>query len=141
MPASHLTSAHLRGPIPDALWQQLGAEFGLPGLEAVRGRLSQLHEDPEPVMQRLVRVFSADGTYCPGFQFREDLSLHPVVLRLFERAMSLGIAHNYFAAWMVTVCPALRDSRPVDQLDRLAPHVLMAALERSFGSGAGERRT
>ncbi|WP_253951383.1 hypothetical protein M1D51_15055 [Arthrobacter sp. R3-55] len=140
MPAPHLSGAGLQGPVPSELWERMGAEFGLPDLERVRGRLAQLHEDPEPVMQQLVRVFSADGTYCPGFQFREDLSLHPVVLRLFAHAMELRIPHNYFSAWMVTGCPALRDARPVDLLDRLVPAVLVSALERSFGSRPGDGR-
>ncbi|MET3902048.1 hypothetical protein [Paenarthrobacter sp. 4246] len=92
------------------------------------------------MMQQLMRVFSAEGTYCPGFQFREDLSLHPAVTGLFVRAMALRIPHNYFAAWMVTGCPELRGARPVDLVDRLAPAVLIAALERSFGHGAGGGR-
>ena len=141
MPAPHLSPPRSQGPVPSELWERMGAEFGLPDLERVRHRLAKLHEDPEPVMQQLVRVFSADGTYCPGFQFREDLSLHPVVLRLFARAMELRIPHNYFSAWMVTGCPGLRDARPVDLLDRLAPASLIAALERSFGSGSGDGRT
>lgn len=142
MPAPHLSPAHQQGPIPSGLWERMGAEFGLPSLEKVRSRLAQIHEDPEPVMQQLVRVFSAEGTYCPGFQFREDLSLHPVVTGLFVRAMALGIPHNYFAAWMVTGCPALRGGRPVDLLDRLAPSVLSSALERSFEDGPrGGRRS
>lgn len=140
MPAPHLSSTRWQGPIPSGLWERMGAEFGLPSLERVRSRLAQIHEDPEPVMQELVRVFSADGTYCPGFQFREDLSLHPVVMGLFARAMALRIPHNYFAAWMVTGCPALREGRPVDLLDRLAPAVLIAALERSFDHGPGVGR-
>ncbi|ASN19495.1 hypothetical protein CGK93_07190 [Arthrobacter sp. YN] len=118
----------------------MGAEFGLPSLERVRSRLAQIYEDPEPVMQQVVRVFSADGTYCPGFQFREDLSFHPAVMGLFVRAMALRIPHNYFAAWMVTGCPALRGARPVDLLDRLGSAVLIAALERSFEPGAGGGR-
>lgn len=53
-----------------------GSRVGLPaaatGFEGgsaeldLRG-LSELTEDPEPVMQQLVRVID-DGTYCPGFQ-------------------------------------------------------------------------
>ena len=34
------------------------------------------------------------GTYCPGFQFRSDLTLEPVVVALFERAMELRVPHN-----------------------------------------------
>jgi hypothetical protein len=121
-----------QGPIPEIVWERLSAEFGLPSLDRVRTRLARVHEDPEPVMRQLVRVFFADGTYCPGFQFREDLSLDPVVLALFERALELKIPHNYFAAWMVTGCPALRNQRPVDLLKSQLPAVLVSALERSL---------
>lgn len=106
--------------IVDAVWEQLEAEFGLPSLEQVQARLDFHLADSEPVTRRLVRVFIRDGTYCPGFQFLPDGSLHPVVLRLFDRALALTIPHNTFAAWMVT--PLARNGiRPVDALHRPAP--------------------
>ncbi|KIA73420.1 hypothetical protein ANMWB30_23470 [Arthrobacter sp. MWB30] len=91
-----------------------------------------MHEDPAPIMRQLVRVFFPDGIYCPGFQFNADLSLNPVVMTLFKRAMDLKIPHNYFAAWMVTRCPTLRNTRPVDLLTSQPVSVLVSALERSL---------
>jgi len=55
-------------------------------------------EDPEPVMQQLVRVFVEDGTFCPGFQFMDRGRLHPVVTGLFRHAMDLRIPRNYFTS-------------------------------------------
>ena len=46
-------------PVSDQVWADLRAEFTLPALEQVRRRLTELTEDPEPVMQQLVRVFSS----------------------------------------------------------------------------------
>lgn len=43
--------------ITDQTWAALRAEFTLPGLAQVHHRLSELMEDPEPVMRQLVRVF------------------------------------------------------------------------------------
>jgi hypothetical protein len=51
-------------PISDQTWAEIRAEFTLPALGQVRRRLSELIEDPEPVMQQLVRVFIDDGTFC-----------------------------------------------------------------------------
>jgi hypothetical protein len=119
-----------RLPIPDQVWERIRSEFKLPTLNQVRQRLSTLHEDPEPVMQQLVRVFLSDeGTYCPGFQFLTDLSPHPVVLGLFRRAMELKIPHNYFALWMINPCPALQGARPVDVLDSRREPELLSALD------------
>lgn len=87
-----------RSPVPEQLWERIRDELTLPTLEQVRERLTTTQEDPEPVMQQLVRVFLFDDrTYCPGYQFRPDLSLNPAVVGLFERAMELRIPHNYFA--------------------------------------------
>jgi hypothetical protein len=86
-------------------------------------------EDPEPVMQQLVRVFFIDeGTFCPGFQFLPGGQLHPTVVDLFKRAMELKIPHNYFTVWMVTPSSSLGGSRPVDVLDS-GPQPLFRALE------------
>ena len=103
-------------PISNQTWDGIGAAFTLPALAQVRRRLAELMEDPEPVMQRLVRVIG-DGTCCPGFQFRDDGSLHPVVIALFDRALGLKIPHNYFTAWMIMPLPG-PGIRPVDALDR-----------------------
>lgn len=45
------------GPVPDSVWEGIRAGFTLPSLEQVRSRLTELMEDPEPVMRQLVRVF------------------------------------------------------------------------------------
>lgn len=103
--------------VDKTLWDRLEAEFTLPALEQVQARLASLHNDPEPVMRQLVRVFIGDGTYCPGFQFRADGSLHPLVISLFDRALELQVPHNYFAAWMITPL-AGPGIRPVDTLHR-----------------------
>ena len=83
-----------RQPINDQTWAAIRAEFTLPSLELVRRRLSELMEDPEPVMRQLVRVFIDDGTLCPGFQFLPGGQLRPTVVGLFQRAMELQIPHN-----------------------------------------------
>jgi hypothetical protein len=103
-------------------------EFKLPALGQVRRRLSELMDDPEPVMQQLVRVFIDDGTFCPGFQFLAGGRLHPTVVGLFRRAMELQIPHNYFTVWMVTPSRELAGSRPVDLLKN-SPSPLLRALE------------
>jgi hypothetical protein len=52
----------IRQPISDQTWQGIRTEFTLPALRQVHRRLSELMEDPEPVMQQLVRVFTDDGS-------------------------------------------------------------------------------
>jgi hypothetical protein len=84
------------GPVSDQTWEVIRAEFTLPSLAQVRHRLAELIDDPEPVMQQLVRVFIDDGTYCPGFQFLAGGRLQPTVVDLFQRALELKIPHNYF---------------------------------------------
>jgi hypothetical protein len=115
-------------PISDQIWDAIRAEFALPSLGQVSSRLSELMEDPEPVMQQLVRVFIDEGTFCPGFQFLAGGQLHPTVVDLFKRAMELKIPHNYFTVWMVTPAGNLGGSRPVDLLDG-RPQPLLHALE------------
>lgn len=44
-------------PISEQVWDGIRAEFTLPAVGQVHQRLSELMEDPEPVMQQLVRVF------------------------------------------------------------------------------------
>ena len=115
-------------PISDQTWERIRAEFTLPPLAQVHRRLSELMEDPEPVMQQLVRVFIDDGTYCPGFQFLPGGQLQPTVTALFRRAMELDIPHNYFTLWMVTLSQDLAGTRPVDHL-KTNPDPLLRALE------------
>ncbi|MFM9432222.1 hypothetical protein [Arthrobacter sp. MP_2.3] len=115
-------------PITDQTWEEIRAEFSLPTLQQVRRRLSELMEDPEPVMRQLVRVFIDDGTYCPGFQFLPGGQLHPTVTALFRRAMELGIPHNYFTAWMINPSRDLAGARPVGHL-KGGPAPLWRALE------------
>ncbi|MFF1831132.1 hypothetical protein [Paenarthrobacter sp. NPDC058040] len=119
-------------PTLDHIWEQVRTEFTLPALDQVRERLSTIHEDPGPVLEQVIRVFIDGGTFCPGFQFRADLSLHPAVTALFRRAMELKVPHNYFTAWMLTPRNALRGRRPVDILDTAPAPVLVGALEQSF---------
>lgn len=106
-----------REPISDQIWEGIRSEFTLPALGQARRRLSELMEDPEPVMQQLVRVFIGEGTFCPGFQFLPGGQLHPTVMDLFHRAMEVKIPHNYFTLWMITRSGSLAGSRPVDLLD------------------------
>jgi hypothetical protein len=115
-------------PINDQTWAGIRAEFTLPTLQQVRRRLSELMEDPEPVMRQLIRVFIDDDTFCPGFQFLPGGQLRPQVLDLFGRAMELQIPHNYFTLWMVTPSRALAGARPVDHL-KGDPAPLLRALE------------
>jgi hypothetical protein len=122
-----------RQPISGQTWDGIRAEFTLPALEQVRRRLSELMEDPEPVMRQLVRVFIGDGTFCPGFQFLPGGQLHPTVLTLFQRGLDLQIPHNYFTAWIVTPSRDLAGARPVDLL-KTSPAPVLRALE-AFGRG------
>lgn len=115
-------------PISEQVWDGIRAEFTLPAVGQVQQRLSELMEDPEPVMQQLARVFIDEGTYCPGFQFLAGGQLHPTVRGLFIRAMALKIPHNCFAAWMVSPSKPLGGSRPVDVLNA-PPSSLIRALE------------
>jgi hypothetical protein len=117
-----------RQTINDQTWAAIRTEFTLPTLGQVRRRLSELMEDPEPVMQQLVRVFIDDGTFCPGFQFLPGGQLHPQVIGLFGRALELQIPHNYFTLWMITTSRALAGTRPVDHLKK-DPAPLLRALE------------
>ena len=121
-----------RQQISTQTWEGIRNEFTLPALAQVRRRLSELTDNPEPVMQQLVRVFIDDGTFCPGFQFLPGGQLHPTVVGLFRRAMELQIPHNYFTVWMVTPSRELGGARPVDHL-RGDPARLLRALE-AFGS-------
>ena len=115
-------------PISDQTWAGIRNEFTLPTLAQVHRRLSELMEDPEPVLQQLVRVFIDDGTFCPGFQFLPGGQLQPAVMALFQRALELQIPHNYFTLWMVTPSRTLAGTRPVDHLKN-DPAPLLRALE------------
>ncbi|MFJ6359243.1 hypothetical protein [Pseudarthrobacter oxydans] len=121
-----------RSPIPPQLWDTIRDEFGLPALSQVRERLEAGSPDPEPVLRQLVRVFIDEGTFCPGFQFLPDLSLNPVVVGLFQRAIDLRVPHNYFALWMVTPCHALDAARPVDRRQKQHQAALLSALESTL---------
>lgn len=124
------------GPISDQTWEAIRAEFTLPSLAQVRRRLSELMEDPEPVMRQLVRVFIDADTYCPGFQFLAGGQLEPAVLDLFHRAMELKVPHNYFTIWMITPSRELGGARPVDVLteSRAPLRRALEALGRAVGA-------
>jgi len=109
------------------MWDAVRAEFTLPALKVVHRRLSELMEDPEPVLQQLVRVID-DGTFCPGFQFLPGGQLNPTVMRLFQRALERQIPHNYFTLWMITPSRPLAGTRPVDHVKK-DPAPLLRALE------------
>ena len=115
-----------RQPISGQTWAGIRAEFTLPTLAQVRRRLSELMEDPEPVVRQLVRVFIDDGTFCPGFQFLPGGQLRPPVVELFERAMELDIPHNHFTLWLTTPSRALAGTRPVDRLKKDSAPLLRA---------------
>lgn len=121
-----------RSPIPPQLWKTIREEFGLPALTQVRERLEASLPDPEPALRQLVRVFIDEGTFCPGFQFQRDLSLDPVVVRLFQRAIELRIPHNYFALWMMPPCHTLDGARPVDRRKEEHGNALLAAVESTL---------
>ena len=112
-------------PISEQVWDGIRAEFTLPAVGQVHQRLSELMEDPDPVMKQLVRVFIDEGTYCPGFQFLAGGQVHPTVRNLFVRAMALKIPHNCFSAWMVTPSKTLAGSRPVDVLNDPPPSLFL----------------
>lgn len=119
-------------PVSEQVWDRIRTEFTLPTVGQVHQRLSELMEDPEPVMQQLVRVFIDEGTYCPGFQFLPGGQIQPTVRELFVRAMALSIPHNCFVAWMITPHSELGGSRPVDLLKNDTAPVLRAL--DTFGS-------
>jgi hypothetical protein len=119
-------------PIAAQFWDTIRDEFGLPTLAQLRERLEAGYRDPESVLRQLVRVFIDEGTFCPGFQFQPDLSLDPVVVDLFQRAIELRIPHNYFALWMMTPCHALDGARPADRREEKHGPALLAALESTL---------
>jgi len=121
-----------RSPIPPQLWDAIRDEFGLPALGQVRERLEAASPDAEPVLRQLVRVFIDEGTFCPGFQFLPDMSLNPMILRLFQRSIELQIPHNYFALWMMTCCPALGGARPADLREEKHGPALRTAMESTL---------
>lgn len=100
------------------VWDRIRDEFTLPPLDEVEQRFEALYGDPDTMTRKVVRVFIEEGTYCPGFQFR-DGQLDERVLALFDHAMALGVPHNVFAAWMVAGRRSLNDARPVDMLGHL----------------------
>jgi hypothetical protein len=101
----------------DQTWAGLRTEFMLPPLQQLRRRLSELMEDPEPVMRQLVRVLINDGIFGPGFQLLPGGQLLSTVHGLFQRAMEVQIPPNYFTLWMVTPSRDLAASRPVAHLN------------------------
>lgn len=113
--------------MPDYVWDRIKSEFMLPTEDELEKHFAARFDDPSPYMQKAVRVFIGDETYCPGFQLGEDRLFRQPVLDLFTKAMELKIPHNVFAAWMMTPNRRLNGSRPVDMLDR--QNELMGLLE------------
>ncbi|MEO5317743.1 hypothetical protein PV761_03990 [Arthrobacter sp. CC3] len=111
--ASNAKAERFWPAVPEHIWNSIREEFTLPTAADLETHFQSLG-DPE-AMRRAVRVFIGEGTFCPGFQLKDGL-FHEPVLRLFDRAMSLKIPHNVFAAWMVSPLPAETRSRPVDIL-------------------------
>ena len=104
----------MRGPIDASIGPRIEAEFSLPSLKQVTHSYETRAAGPEPVLRKLVDVFIDDGAHCPGFQVVPGSLLDPVVVGLFERALTLKVPHNYVAAWMLTPPTDLVGSRPVD---------------------------
>lgn len=46
--------------------------------------------------------------------------------------MELRIAHSYFALWMMTPCPALGGSRPVDRTKPRDRQAVLSAMEATL---------
>jgi hypothetical protein len=100
--------------VGDDVWGSITSEFGLPPVEDVTTRFQGRPEPPQ-----LFRVFIGEGTFCPGFQFR-DGEPNPQALRLFDVGMDLKDPHNILAAWMVTPLRSLAGARRVDALHQTA---------------------
>lgn len=115
-----------RGPISDQTWDSIRAEYTLAALEQVRGRLSELMDDPEPVMRQLVRVFIGEGPFCPGFQFLPGRAAPPHGHRACPARDGAENHHNYFTLWMITPSRRLAGSRPFDLLDSGSSPLLRA---------------
>lgn len=107
-------------PVPDRVWDQIRAEFGLFTVDQFEVHFETLFDDPEPFLQQAVRVFAGDETFLTGFQLHDfqlhNTGLHPVVLALYNQALEQEIPHNVFSAWMMTP-PYKGTERPVDALD------------------------
>lgn len=63
-------------------------------------------------------MFVGEGTFCPGFQLRDEL-LHAPVLHVVQHTLALQVPRKVFAAWMISPPPASAGLRPVDALDQL----------------------
>lgn len=128
--------------VPDSIWDRIREEFTLPDLDEIELHFETLYGDPAPMMHQVFRVFIDEGTFCPGFQFKDGL-LDPAVLRLFRQAMELGVPHNVFAAWMITPLRSVQPahaSRPVnclEQEERLA--IELAAFADRYRPAPTER--
>lgn len=92
-------------PVPDRVWDEIRAEFGLFTVDQFEMHFETLFDDPEPFLQQAVRVFVGDETFFPGFQMHDfqlhNTGLHPVVLALYNQALEQEIPHNVFSAWMM----------------------------------------
>ena len=104
--------------IPAQAWDDIRAEFTLPALDQVRRRLSELMEDPEPIMRQLVRVFLSG--------LRRLSRSSSARRRLNTSQPRLGSPHG--AALEATPSTDLDGGRPVDRL--ADPSVLESALSR-----------
>ncbi|MGN7201406.1 hypothetical protein [Arthrobacter sp. SAFR-044] len=116
--ASNVRAERFWPAVPEHIWDSIREAFTLPTAAELETHFQALGD--ASAMQRAVRVFIGEGTFCPGFQLKDGL-FHEPVLDLFRHAMALKIPHNVFAAWMVSPLSGLVDQsgsgfRPVDQL-------------------------
>jgi hypothetical protein len=81
-----------REPISDQTWDAIRTEFTVPSLDQVRRRLSELMEDPEPVMQQLVRdLFYRTKSIVHGACRRLGTSPFSVMLWSWISRIAVGI--------------------------------------------------
>lgn len=106
---------HYWPAVPDRIWDSIREEF----TTAADGEAHFEALGETGAMQRAVRVFIGEGTFCPGFQLKNGL-FHEPVLDLFQHAMTLKVPHNVFSACdgQPSAWPGWCWCATVDQLDR-----------------------
>lgn len=84
-------------PISDQTWAGIRTEFTLPALAQVHRRLSELMEDPEPVMRQLVRVFLSGLMRVDVCPCSEEESPRPACRITQDRPLSLSMNSSAWA--------------------------------------------